>query len=276
MRVRVRCNQTGKFFVTSLSSLEGKDCSPIVQKEVQVGLSVFWVDRDGNSYPVTVTKILAPGGKFESYLMLYLLLYKCMFILYTGKENSGASKQQLPSILTSARDEVCVHVNFIPGFTCCAQYKYTESRDILCYYILLQLTNRPPLKRPLTRAPSPSPSPEEENSQLNDMGGGFMDEEEEEEEWQSDEEMVPLHTSSPNPKVCICTCMYILLMMLALHIPFPLAPTQKGEGTASPTPSCSQQPYSMCTYTHDILSTLTGNIHFLISGTPQKTTQSGL
>ena len=127
MRVRVRCNQTGKVFVTPISSLEGKDCSPVTQKEV---LSVFWVDRDGNSYPVTVAKILAPGGKFVSYLMLYLLLYKCLFILYTGKENSGASKQQLPSILTSARDEVCVHVNFIPGFTCCAQYKYTESRDI--------------------------------------------------------------------------------------------------------------------------------------------------
>ena len=96
-----------------------------------MGLSVSWVDQDGNSYPVTVAKILAPGGKLDSYLMLYLLLYKCLFILYTGKENSGTSKQQLPSILTSARDEVCVHVNFIPGFACCAQYTCTESHDIL-------------------------------------------------------------------------------------------------------------------------------------------------
>ena len=101
-----------------------------------------------------------------------------MFV-HSGKENSGASKQQLPSVLTSARDEVCVHVNYILGFACCAQYTCTESCDILCYYILLQLTNRPSLKRPLTRAPSPSP--EKENSQLSDMGGGFMEEEEEEE-----------------------------------------------------------------------------------------------
>lgn len=71
VKVRVRCNQTGKVFVTSISSLEDKDCNPVTQRQVQEGLSFIWVDGgNGSGYPVTIMKILVPGGKFDG-LYLY-------------------------------------------------------------------------------------------------------------------------------------------------------------------------------------------------------------
>lgn len=65
VKVRVRCNQTGKYFVASLSHLEDAGCRPVLKDQLKERLSVFWVDTEtGKSYPVTVMKVLAPGGKF--------------------------------------------------------------------------------------------------------------------------------------------------------------------------------------------------------------------
>lgn len=63
--------------------------------------------------------------------------------------------------------------------------------------LLLQLTSRTSLKRTLLNDPPPHLSPEKETSEC---GGGFM--EDDEEEWSlNEEELVPLHSSSPDPEV---------------------------------------------------------------------------
>ena len=68
VKVKVKCNQTGKTFMSSVHHLEDQDCNPITTPEE--GASVFWTDGT-SGYPVTILKIVTTSG---IYIYLHTLM----------------------------------------------------------------------------------------------------------------------------------------------------------------------------------------------------------
>ena len=60
IQLKVKCNQTGKAFISPLHRLEDGDCNPILEHQLQQGASVYWTD-DNEGYPVTSVKLVEAG-----------------------------------------------------------------------------------------------------------------------------------------------------------------------------------------------------------------------
>ena len=59
VKVRVKCNQTGKVFVSPLSRLEDEQGTPILLKDLEEGAGVYWADDEKErGYPVKVVRVL--------------------------------------------------------------------------------------------------------------------------------------------------------------------------------------------------------------------------
>ena len=60
IKIKVKCNQTGKVFISPLYRLEDESCNPILKDDLTQGASVYWTDAN-EGYPVTVLKIIGTG-----------------------------------------------------------------------------------------------------------------------------------------------------------------------------------------------------------------------
>ena len=58
IKIKVKCNQTGKVFITNINKLLDEECDPIDVEEVEEGSTVYWEDEDMDAYPVTVLKVI--------------------------------------------------------------------------------------------------------------------------------------------------------------------------------------------------------------------------
>ena len=57
VKVKVKCNQTGKVFITCMDKLLDEDCNPVCIEELEEGGNVYREDEDTDAYSVTVLKI---------------------------------------------------------------------------------------------------------------------------------------------------------------------------------------------------------------------------
>ena len=74
VKVRVKCNQTGKVFVCPLSRLEDQQGSPILLNDLDEGASVYWSDDDGErGFPVKVLRVLG-SSKHNVVIVCRLIL----------------------------------------------------------------------------------------------------------------------------------------------------------------------------------------------------------
>lgn len=70
MKVKVKRNQTGKIFGTTLSRLVDEDCNPLSADELEEGNNVYWEDENMDAYPVTIVKVIGESEHTNSIVLV--------------------------------------------------------------------------------------------------------------------------------------------------------------------------------------------------------------
>ena len=70
VKVKVKCNQTGKIFGATSSRLVNEDCNPLSADKLEEGNNVYWEDEDMDAYPATIVKLIGESEHTNSIVLV--------------------------------------------------------------------------------------------------------------------------------------------------------------------------------------------------------------